>query len=125
MGWLSVSLPQVDVLQPKIWALPTAGPCLKVFPALAVTRTVICSLDPVQPTEVDPEPWATPDPAFWVTVTLTNAALVTLQVTFSHPAKQQRRTNTGAGATPQGAVKNCPGSQSHRRNDRAQQIPAG
>jgi hypothetical protein len=56
MTSLSVSLPQVTLLQPKISALATAVPCLKVLPPLAWTRTVICWPDPVQPTLVEPKP---------------------------------------------------------------------
>src|SRR6266511_3512305 len=46
---LSVSLPQITLLQPKISALVTAVPCLKVFPPLASARRTTISPDPVQP----------------------------------------------------------------------------
>jgi hypothetical protein len=69
MTSLSVSLPQTLLPQPKISADATAVPCLKVLPPLAWTRTVICWPDPVQPTDVKPKPSATPDPAFWETLT--------------------------------------------------------
>src|SRR5919198_1807625 len=82
MTSLSVSLPQTFDLQPKISALATATPCLKVFPPDACTRTVTCWPDPVQPTLVNPNPWATPDPDFWVTLTW-RSANVALQVTSS------------------------------------------
>src|SRR6266536_615870 len=81
MTSLSVSLPQVTLLQPKISAVATASPFLKVLAPVARTRTVICSPDPVQPTLVEPKPWATPEPDFWVTVTSTNTVPVALQVT--------------------------------------------
>jgi hypothetical protein len=42
MTSLSVSLPQVTLLQPKISAEATAVPCLKVLPPSAWARMVIC-----------------------------------------------------------------------------------
>src|SRR6266545_2511841 len=96
MTSLSVSLPQIPGLQPKTSALATAVPCLKVFPPLARTRTVTCWPDPVQPTEVEPEPWATPEPAFWVTVTKTSAKDA-LQVTSSGTSTAAPRATSVAG----------------------------
>src|SRR4029453_14657896 len=83
MTSLSVSLPQVTLLQPKISALATAVPCLKAFAPNARTRTTICSPDPVQATFSKAKPWATPDPDFWVTLTKTSAPNGELQVTSS------------------------------------------
>src|SRR6266571_1432156 len=94
---LSVSLPQVVLLQPKIWAVATAGPCLKVFPPLAWTRMVTCWPDPVQPTLSKPKPWATPEPAFWVTLTLTLAVPIALQVTSSGTSTAAPRATSLAG----------------------------
>jgi hypothetical protein len=83
MTSLSDSLPQTVLLQPNTSAVTTAVPCLKVLAPLAWTRTVTCWPDPVQPTDVEPKPSATPDPDFWVTLTKTSTLLVPLQVTSS------------------------------------------
>ena len=61
MTSLSVSLPQVTLLQPKISADATAVPCLKAFAPNAWARMVISWPDPVQPTLVEPKPWTVPD----------------------------------------------------------------
>src|SRR6266511_4110265 len=82
MTSLSVSLPQVTLLQPKISASATAVPCLKAFPAEARARMTTSSPDPVQPTCSDPKPWARPDPDRWVRATWTNGSGA-LQVTSS------------------------------------------
>src|SRR5512132_1262010 len=97
MTSLSVSLPQTLVPQAKISADATAVPCLKVLPPLAWTRTVTCWPDPVQPTDVEPEPWATPDPAFWLTLTKTSAVLVPLQVTSTGTSTAAPRATRWAG----------------------------
>src|SRR5215218_3902296 len=97
MASLSVSLPQTLLPQARISADATAVPCLKVLPPLAWTRTMTCWPDPVQPTEVKPEPWATPDPAFWLTLTKTSALLVPLQVTSSGTSTAAPRATSLAG----------------------------
>src|SRR5512132_3244834 len=97
MTSLSVSLPQVTLLQPKISADATASPCLKVLAPVAWTRTVSCWPDPVQPTLAEPKPWATPEPDFWVTLTKTSAVPVALQVTSTGTSTAAPRATRWAG----------------------------
>jgi hypothetical protein len=73
------------------------GAMLEGLASLAWTRTMTCWPDPVQPTEVKPEPWATPDPAFWLTLTKTSALLVPLQVTSSGTSTAAPRATSLAG----------------------------
>src|SRR4029453_8756470 len=97
MTSLSVSLPQVTLLQPKTSAVATAVPFLKAFAPNTWTTTVTCSPDPGQPTCSEPKPWVAPDPERWVTVTCTSTVPMALQVTSSGTSTAAPRASSRAG----------------------------
>ena len=75
------SLPQVVLLQPKMFAFATAIPLANALPGPAVTRISRRWWPPLQAAWTDPEPVAVWLPTRSVTPTFTNAFEVALQST--------------------------------------------
>ena len=72
------------------------GALLEGLRAKRLARMVISWPDPVQPTLVEPRPWAVPDPDRWVTVTKTSTVPVALQVTSNGTSTAAPRARSRA-----------------------------